>query len=101
MIEGMTIGALKARIAEAQEGGLTDDTLVVMFVPLTDGVVTPLAYVDPHDLYVTEPNAVAGTLVTWDNDTCDSDITEYYELWREHAQIQHGGVPCLTIYGLR
>lgn len=100
MIEGMTVGELKARIAEAQENGLTDDALVVMMIPLTDGLVAPLAYVDPHNLYVAEPNAVTGELMTCDNDPCDGDITESYDPWREYARTLHGGVPCLAIYGL-
>lgn len=100
MIEGMTIGHLKARIAEAEERGVvTDDSLVVMYVPLTDGMITPLAFVDPDDMYVSEENHTTGELLSWDNDTCDG--TEDYAAWREHARSQHAGVPCLVVYGCR
>ncbi len=101
MIQGMTIGDLKQCIVEAQERGLTDDALVVMYVPLTDGMITPLAYTEHDDLYVAEPNSTTGERLTWDLDTCGDVDLENYVVWRNHAQEVHGGVPCIVVYGMR
>lgn len=99
MIAGMTLGQLKARITEAQRL-LGDDALVVMYIPMTDGVITPLSHVDAHDFYVGKERASTGTLFSWDDDECPAADVGYEE-WRAHMVTDHSGIPCFTVYGMR
>ena len=99
MIDGMTLGQLKTRITEAQRL-LGDDALVVMRIPLTDGMITPLSHVNANDFYVSEERSTTGTLFSWDDDECpEADVG--YEEWRAHMATDHKGVPCFTVYGTR